>query len=206
MGYNNTISSSTSSSLAFGNQHSITGSTQYKTAIGYGESGSGSTLSGNNSFGINGGSDKGINWAYVRGAPYIASAGDCQLGEYVLTAITGDATQTAMTINSTYLNTTITMPTSSTWVIDALVVARYGTTDQASWSIRGALSRSGGTGVSLMGTPTVTSLGNTSGASAWAVSLTASSSSPSGPVVKVTGAASKSIRWFCLVRTVQLIY
>lgn len=123
--------------------------------------------------------------------------GDCQTSVFILKAQTSDATATTMTSEGL----PIPLPTGGTWSFRALVSARQnGSTNAAAWIIEGAATNSAGT-TTVMGTPTITQLGN-SGSPSWSVAVDASVANLR---IRVTGAAGATVRWSARMDTAEVI-
>ena len=123
--------------------------------------------------------------------------GDCQTSVFVLKAQTTDATATTMTANAA----AISLPTGGTWSFRALVSARQNaSTNAAAWIIEGAATNAAGT-TTVMGTPTVTALGN-SGSPTWSVAVDATGANIR---IRVTGAAGATVRWSARMDTAEVI-
>jgi hypothetical protein len=130
-----------------------------------------------------------------------------QRGLYVLKTTTADATQTVLTGNGS------TPSASNSWVIglaaaqafSGTLIARQdrdGGHDYAAWEIKGAAIRNA-TVVDL-GQAIINSLYHTSGASAWAVNVSANTTL--GTIeIKVTGAASTDIDWVATIDTSEVV-
>jgi len=126
-----------------------------------------------------------------------AVRGDCQTSVFVLKAQTTDATATTMTANAA----AISLPTGGTWSFRALVSARQNaSTNAAAWIIQGAATNAAGA-TSVMGTPTVTALGN-SGSPTWTVAVDATGANIR---IRVTGAAGTTVRWSARMDTAEVI-
>jgi hypothetical protein len=125
--------------------------------------------------------------------------------------ITGDSTEKACwTVPSWYGETTdgteteimcggesgkrFTIEASSAYVFHLHAVARASGGDVKAWTIDGCIKRDGSGNTSLVGTPTVTVIGNDAGASAWDIAVEADDASEA-LIVKVTGAAATTIHW-----------
>ena len=126
-----------------------------------------------------------------------SAQGDCQSSTIVLQASTTDATQTSMSAGGT----AVSLPTGATWAFRALVSARQNaSTNAAAWIIEGAATNSAGT-TTVMGTPTVTALGN-SGSPSWSVAVDASGAELR---IMVTGASATTVRWSGRIDATEVI-
>ena len=134
-------------------------------------------------------------------------AGKQQRGLYVLKANTTDATQKVLTGNGS------TPAASNSWIIGTAAAQAFSGTliarqdrdgghDYAAWEIKGAAIKNA-TVVDL-GQAIINSIYHTSGASAWAVSVSANTSL--GTIeIKVTGAASTDIDWVATIDTSEVV-
>ena len=132
-------------------------------------------------------------------------------------ALRGDATTSLLRHWATTTNTTpteigtngqnvTTSPTSrivlannSTYMFDCDIVARVSTTgtDYSAWKVTFCINReANAASTALVGSVTKTVIGQTAGASAWDVTVTADTTN-GRPNISVTGAASTTIRWVC---------
>jgi hypothetical protein len=200
-GQNNTASNTYGGCFA---GYSNTSSGQYAACL----CGNNNTASGNSSvtFGSYA-TARGIPYAVAHGGGNFSVLGDAQVTRFVLHTQTTSATATALTTNAAAASAvnSIVMPTTSTYAFSALIVARNGTTDSASWRVEGVIQQGASAATTaLVGTPTVTSLGATSGASAWTVAAVANTTLGSLEF-DVTGAASKVINWVARIETVEAI-
>lgn len=172
-------------------------SASYSTVIGgrYGEANEKSKVT----FG-------GSNWLNDGGTVNLAH----QTGLFNLAGFTTDATAKALT---TYDSTAsgdnqVILPNNSAFTFTGTIIAREKASegsDYSSWEIKGALLRDANAGSTVLGNGIVNSLYHTSGASAWAIALSADTTN-GGLKVQVTGAASTNIRWAATVNTSEVIY
>jgi hypothetical protein len=109
---------------------------------------------------------------------------------------TTTATQTELLCNGT-ASSRITIPSDSTFAFTAIITARRRDADNesAGYKIEGVIDNNAGT-TALVGTPTVTVLGEDT--AAWDVVAEADNTNDA-LVFKVTGEASKTIRWGAVV-------
>ena len=136
--------------------------------------------------------------------------GDQQRASLVLFCDTTDATAEALRSNTSAAGTTnqVILPNNSAYSFSGTIIARESATDgsdYASWEIKGALLRDANAASTVLGNGIVNKLYATSGASAWAVALTADTTN-GGLKVEVTGAAATNIRWVATVNTSEVIY
>ena len=163
-------------SAAFGRNHTVTG--DWSLATGYGTSCP-------------------HDFAHVIGGESFATVGDCQTTVMVARVSTTDATIASMRLGAAAQR--ITIPDQTTWVFDALIVARRTDADNesAGYRIIGVIDRQTGAGTtSLVGTPTVTVLAED--AAAWDATVQADSTNGALDF-RVTGEAGKTIRWVARV-------
>ena len=172
-------------------------SASYSTVIGgrYGEANEKSKVT----FG-------GGNWLNDGGTVNLAH----QTGLFNLAGFTTDGTaKTLTTYDSTASSDNqVILPNNSAFTFTGTIIAREKASegsDYASWEIKGALLRDANAGSTVLGNGIVNSLYHTSGASAWAVALSADTTN-GGLKVQVTGAASTNIRWAATVNTSEVIY
>ena len=138
------------------------------------------------------------------------SAGDTQSGKLVLTSATTNATATALTANGGSASTTnqVILPNNSAYSFSGTIIARESAaagSDYASWEIKGALLRDANAASTVLGNGIQNKLYATSGASAWAIALSADTTN-GGLKIEVTGAASTNIRWVATVNTSEDTY
>lgn len=138
-------------------------------------------------------------------AQHFSTTGDAQYERYVMsrqstsaTPVTLTATQGAASASNQPL-----LPTNSSMSFTGVVHGRNGTTSSAGWQISGTIKNVSGT-VSLVGTPTVTSIGADAGAAAWAVAVAADNTNKCLQI-NVTGAAATTINWVAFVESAFVI-
>lgn len=138
-------------------------------------------------------------------------SGVAQSGIFCLSRETTDATATALTVDRNQTASTdnqIILPNNSAYSFSGTIIARESAaagSDYASWEIKGALLRDANAASTVLGNGIVNKLYATSGASAWAVALTADTTN-GGLKVEVTGAAATNIRWVATVNTSEVTY
>lgn len=176
--------------------------------------GDGNTASGGSSVAIGGYyANARENNKVVFGGGYLGvSAGTNlnQSGILPLGAITTDATATVMRSDNLTAGTSnqLILPNNSAFTFSGTIIARESATDgsdYASWEIKGALLRDANAASTVLGNGIVNKLYATSGASAWAVALSADTTN-GGLKVEVTGAAATNIRWVATVNTSEVTY
>lgn len=152
------------------------------------------------------GTARGISGAEARASGMFASQGDAQRRRFIQRVATSNATTTVVTTNGGAAGSTnlAVLPGSSAFGFSGKVVARSGTT-MAAWEFKGAIRRgSGGTSdITLVGTPTVTSIGADAGAASWSVAI-ATDVTFGALIIQVTGAAATNIRWVSDLETVEV--
>ena len=128
---------------------------------------------------------------------YMSTAGDVKSSRFILRTLTADATPKNLgaagtgTSPSYYMGLT----DNSTYVVRMDVVARAGNTDYSAWTIICLITRGAGAATTaLVGSVTKTLIGQSAGASAWDINITADTTN-GRPAVTATGAAATSIRW-----------
>jgi len=148
----------------------------------------------------------------VLGGRKFSSNGDCQTGTTVLKGATTDAT--ALQLASGYagsspdISNQVVLPNNSAYSFSGTIIARESAaagSDYASWEIKGALLRDANAASTVLGNGIQNKLYATSGASAWAIALSADTTN-GGLKIEVTGAASTNIRWVATVNTSEVTY
>jgi hypothetical protein len=99
----------------------------------------------------------------------------------------------------------IVLDNNSVVSFTGFVQARQNTTgDSSVWKVEGAIKRvANAASTILLGTPTVTLVGQDAGAAAWVLALTADTTA-GGLKLTVTGEAAKTIRWNSYLQVVEL--
>jgi len=151
----------------------------------------------------------------VNGVQYREAFGfgtDYQRSIFVLQDTTSDATATILSTNGNAsaisAATQIVLPNNSAYSFSGTIIARESAaagSDYASWEIKGALLRDANAASTVLGNGIQNKLYATSGASAWAIALTADTTN-GGLKIEVTGAASTNIRWAATVNTSEVTY
>ncbi|MGE4334956.1 MAG: DUF2793 domain-containing protein [Pigmentiphaga sp.] len=137
-----------------------------------------------------------------------AIVGQAQVRRLPISIGTTDATQTTLTSNQGAAEATnqMALADSEAVRVKGSVVARQNTTgDMKTWDLSGSFKRGSGAGtIAAVGTPSVVVGDADSGASAWTVTLDADTTN--GAVrVRVTGEASKTIRWVGHLEVVEVV-
>jgi hypothetical protein len=136
-------------------------------------------------------------FAYASGS--FATAGDAQASMYVLRATTSNATQTEMFLDGSAAR--MTVASGRTLVFEIQVVGRSSGNTSAAYLIRGAIDNNGGTTSFI--NAIVETLGEDVGS--WDATVEADNTNDA-LVLKVTGAASTTIRWVATVRTTEVAH
>ena len=168
------------------------------------------------------GTSRGIDSAFILSSRNSNNTqGFSQSGWYNLSVSTTTTGAVALSSNSNAAGTTnqVVLPngqtsTVSVYTFRVLISAHNSanTTDIAGWKIEGVISRgANAASTALVGTPTVTLLGATSGAisAGWGTlsSVAAVADTTNGALqIQVTGVASTTIRWSARVETNELAY
>lgn len=140
---------------------------------------------------------------FSEAAGRFAANGDAQRSVYVLRNSTADATATELFLDGASLK--LTLATNQTLAFRATVVASTSLgADVASWEITGLIRNNNGT-VALVGTPTVTQVGVSAGASTWVLAVTADNTNKA-LILTVTGVIATNIRWVATVYTSELTF
>jgi hypothetical protein len=148
--------------------------------------------------------------AYASGSFSGGYDGDAQNGTFILRSDTTDATAEALTTNNSTAGSTnqVILPNNSAYSFSGTIIARESAaagSDYASWEIKGALLRDANAASTVLGNGIVNKLYATSGASTWAIALSADTTN-GGLKVEATGAASTNIRWVATVNTSEVTY
>ena len=127
--------------------------------------------------------------------------GDIRASKFILFNETTDAVETELFVD-TASTARIAIALDSTMTFTGLVTARRTDADDesAGFKIEGVIDNNAGT-VALVDVPSVTTLGDDSGAT-WSVAITADLVN-AALSVKVTGEAAKTIRWSCVIDTCE---
>jgi len=102
----------------------------------------------------------------------------------------------------------VVLPNNSAYSFSGTIIARESAaagSDYASWEIKGALLRDANAASTVLGNGIQNKLYATSGASAWAIALSADTTN-GGLKIEVTGAAATNIRWVATVNTSEVTY
>lgn len=130
------------------------------------------------------------------------TAGDAQVGTYVLRNSTTNATVTELFLNGS--STRIALPNNSTFVFDIYVTGRRtdATGGSCGYRFNGVMKRDASAATtSLVGSVSKTVIAETN--TAWDASVTADTTNGSLRI-QVTGEAAKTIRWVAIASTVEV--
>lgn len=159
---------------------------------------------GNHSYGARVGGSYG-NGRFAYGDSFGVGISDYGAGYHTvpLRITTTDATVTPLDLGGiAATHGYMTFPASSCQVFTGTVQGRSSTGDVAAWEIK-ALVKTDATQVpTIVGTPTITLIGEDAGAVAWDVALAADATNKRLNI-NVTGAAATTINWLAVVRAVE---
>lgn len=207
-----------SNSWAAAGGSSCTASGQYSVAFGNSNAASGT---GSVSLGGLGTSDgsysttmgfqanaRGIYGVRAHSSGAFSTSGDNQELRLILRCSTTDATQTTLTSNALAAATTnqLLMQNGSAALVKGTAVSRENSTgDTKSWEFTAHIKRgANAAATSMVAAATVTSVANDSGASAWALAVTADTTNGC-LAIAFTGEASKSIKTVATLTSIQLV-
>jgi hypothetical protein len=142
--------------------------------------------------------------SHVQASGKFTAAGDAQSGVLTARLQTTDATPAVLGLDGT-ANTPIIIATNSTVAFEGLVVGRRvnaGGEASAAYQISGCIKNDGDT-VSLVGTPTVTVLGEDD--ASWDCAVTAETSTSKSLKITVTGASGLTIQWVARLSFVETV-
>jgi hypothetical protein len=195
------LTNATYASVLGGYNNSVTG--QWGSCVG----GRDCSISGLVSIGGGWGAKTINDYCAVYSAGNFAAIGDAQNVSMVLRAQTTNATQTSLTADqsSPATGNQLTLADNSAMTVKGLVTSRQNTTgDTATWEFTCAIKRGSGAGATAMvAACTPTAVAADSGASAWALSVTADTTR-GALSIKFTGEASKTIRSVCRLEAVYV--
>lgn len=171
--------------------------------------GSTNTASGANSITLGGtqADDRGMTNSMTHASGKFSTQGDAQWQQAELRCSTSNATTTNMTSDGAgaTASNTFTLPDNSAFNIAAKIIARSSTGNVAAFELTAVIKRGTGAGsTTLVGTPTITTIGADEGAVAWVVAATANTTL-GGLSITFTGAASTSIKAVASVESVQVV-
>lgn len=128
--------------------------------------------------------------------------GDAQAETFVMRKLTTTADPVNLGLAGTA--TPATIDPNTTWAFTGMVVAQNIAPDvehNRAWKIEGAIRRPLVGTAQMLGTPTITDLGNNLGADTWDIDIALGTGAFN---IMVTGAAATSIRWVARVDVVQV--
>lgn len=166
--------------------------------------GSGSSATATGSLASGDGSSAAVYGAAARANGKFATAGDAQMGFYVLRNITTTAAATNLYLDGAAATQRLVVPNNSVWTFDILVAARRtdATGGGAGYRFVGVLRKDASAGtITFIGTPSKSVIGETN--TAWNATLTADTTNGSINI-SVTGEAAKTIRWVATVQTAEV--
>ena len=139
-----------------------------------------------------------------------AAARDIATGSFPMWMTTTNATATELGTAVSGATTTptgvIVLANNSSYIFSCDIVARVSTagTDYSMWNLTFACTRgAAAVNTSIVGTPVLTLIGQSGGASAWTAGVTADTTN-GRPAIKVTGAAATTIRWVSNTRMTKV--
>jgi len=140
----------------------------------------------------------------------IASAvGLTQAGLLLLARQTTDATPTVLASDPNSAGTTnqVILPNNSAYYIKGRIIAGVtGGGNTSAWTFECAIKRGASASTTaIVSSPIYTVVAQDSGASTWAIAVSADTTN-GGLAVTVTGQASTTIRWVCKVETTEMTY
>lgn len=151
---------------------------------------------------------RGLTSVHAHASGRFSALGDAQSSRFVFRRQTTDATVSGVAAdgNAPAATTSVVLPNTSAYTFVARVVARNNANgDCASWEVKGSCKRgAAAANTAIVGTPTVTSLGADSGASAWVVAAVANTTLGSLEI-QVTGVAATTIKWVASVWTTEVV-
>lgn len=148
---------------------------------------------------------RGIQGAMARACGVFATPGDAQICRFVARVATTNATATAVTTTGGAAGATNQpiMPNNHAYLFTARVVGRS-SADAAAYQITGLIRRgANAASTAIEGTPTVTVIAESSGATAWDVAAVADTTN-GGLQIQVTGAAATNINWVADIETLEV--
>ncbi len=152
--------------------------------------------------------DRGAIASFAFSAGAFTTSGDAQRREFILRAETANATPTVLTTTNTAASTDnqIGLIVNSGFDYEgSLIVREDATGDTSSWHFSGTITQGGaGAGsTALLGSPTLTTKGQSAGAATWTFDLTADTTN-GALAITVTGQAAHILRWVSRVVTTEV--
>lgn len=142
------------------------------------------------------------------GFPIANATGVSQSGLLVLGVQTADATSTVLRSNYLAATTTnqVILPNNSAYYLKGSIVAGVTAAgNTAAWSFEAVIKRGANAAATSIVQSVVNVVGQDSGASAWAVAITADTTN-GGLAITATGQAATTIRWVAKVETTEMTY
>lgn len=130
---------------------------------------------------------------------FTGKAGEAQESKFVLRRQTTDATTQNLGVDGAGVVPTISA--GSAWLFTANVIAKSGA-DIKVFRIEGIFNKEGTANAAVLGTPTITTLFESAGATAWSVGTLAGSSTLN---IRITGEAGKTVNWVAKLETVEVV-
>ena len=177
----------------------------YSTTIGYGHQLYGKTYS----LAIGRISMPRSSYSFTHGIWGTAgNAGEAQAAQYVMSALTTDATPDELAIGAAgNTDNYIVLANSAAVTFTGTVVAREDASDgddYAGWELKGVIMRAANAGTTALGVGIVNSLYHTAGLANADVALTADTSN-GGLKITVTGVASTNLNWVATINTSEVV-
>lgn len=140
-----------------------------------------------------------IAGSHVMGAQRFTNDGDAQIATMPLKATITSTTATTLTAIGGVVPT---LPVDSAWSFSAIITVRDTASDDvAGFEVKGLVQRSAAGSMSVVGSPTITALGATAGASAWAASVAVGGSTLQ---LRIAGDAGKTLYAVANLRTAEV--
>lgn len=198
----------------FGNGHYIHGSWSHQFAFG-----SANRPMRNHAFVLGASATSLGHYTRTYASGAFASEGDCQNEQYLLRAVTINATTAELlsdgsgTANSNFNRVALqwgynigteAKQANVGFAYEGLVIARRNgvASETAAWKIQGLIVKDSTT-VSFVGTPTLTQIGASTGAASWTLNVTADTAT-NCLLIQGTGEAGKTIRWAANINLIRL--
>jgi hypothetical protein len=167
-------------------------------------SGAQTTVTATGSLAIGSGSSARLPGGVVQASGQFSGMGDAQCGRYILRTITTDATLTQAFIDGPGGVQQLVLPNNSTWTVTVTITGhRTDVNDgHAGYKAEGVVYRNTGVAtVAIQGTFTKTVFAESN--TPWDISITTDPTTGALSVL-VKGQAGKTIRWVCLIDTVEV--
>lgn len=146
---------------------------------------------------------RGLSSAFAQAGKQEDASGDRQSRRVNLKGLSSSAGPISLSTGGSG-TTQLNIPSDAVFSVEILVSAKqYGSAQAKAWKIVGAITNFAGT-VALLGTPTVTVIGATGGASSWSVAMVADNTGKLCQV-QATGAAATTIGWSAAVLSCEAV-